>query len=294
MRKLPVSGFCFLLACAAKNEAEAPPNRPAPAPGKTAPAPATGQWAVYPATIEGAPASVVVDLSLGERAPMKVYAQLLWVSIRMKHPGEHGMGVAEEARAFGPIEDALATPIENGLGAQHPGRIRSKGEWRLYYYARSSAGFKEAVDAVMKGHPTRQYTIGEKADPDWELYRTVLFPDQERMAWIMDLRVVQQLQENGDPLTEARRVDHWIYFPDAAARDRFAPAARAAGFAVESADHVQNGKTQPGIRIHRKDFVDIDRIHTVVMELKALAQKHGGEYDGWETVVLGPGAEPKP
>lgn len=295
MRKVVLVGVSFLLACATKDGAEAPQKQPTQPAAQTATGSAPAQdWVLYPVTMEGAPASVIVNLALAERAPMKEYAQLLWVSIRMEHPGERGMGVAEEADAFGPIEDALVSRMESGLGALYPGRIRTKGEWRLYYYARTSAGFKEAVDGVMKGYPTRKYTIGEKSDAGWELYRTVLFPDEERLAWTKDFRVVVQLQESGDPLTEARRVDHWIYFPDAAARDRFAPAAKAAGFAVDANGPVQEAQEQPGIRIYRTDFVDIDRIHAVVMELRALAQKHGGDYDGWETAVLRPGAEQKP
>ncbi|MBL0216686.1 MAG: ribonuclease E inhibitor RraB [Myxococcales bacterium] len=36
-----------------------------------------------------------------------------------------------------------------------------------------------------------------------------------------DRQTVASLISAGDPLTKARQVDHWIYFPTAAARDRF-------------------------------------------------------------------------
>lgn len=248
---------------------------------------APDEWDFYPAKINEAPASVMVNFWFDEKAPMKGFGHLLWVFVEMDAPGEHGMGLAAEAEATGPLEDALSAHVQESLEAHYVARIRGEGDWQLYFYGPRSDGFEEAVDAFMKQYPGRTYAAGDQADPDWEVFRTVLFPGEERLQWILDNRVVEALAEQGDPLTEARRVDHWIYFEDRAARDQFEAAAKAAGFGVQDGGE-PNDDGHLGIQIHREDFVDIERIHAVVMELKALATRHRGDYDGWETVVLRP------
>jgi regulator of RNase E activity RraB len=38
------------------------------------------------------------------------------------------------------------------------------------------------------------------------------------------------------------------------------------------------------------DSVELEEIHAVVTMLTALAERHGGDYDGWETLVEAAGA----
>jgi regulator of RNase E activity RraB len=140
----------------------------------------------------------------------------------------------------------------------------------------------------MKTYPRRRFSIGDRADSGWEFFKTILFPGEQQLQWMMDRAVVDSLTKHGDPLTERRRVDHWIYFEDAAGRDAFEAAANAAGFATVEASKTPADDGRLGIQVHREDFVDLDRIHAVVMELVELAKAHRGDYDGWETAVLKP------
>jgi hypothetical protein len=200
----------------------------------------------------------MVNLWFNEHAPIKGFGQLLWVFIEMQTPGEHGMGLDAEAKSSGPLEDALSAHIQTKLSAHYVGRIRGNGEWQLFFYAPPATGFKEAVDAFMKAYPTRKYTLGNKPDESWNTYRTVLYPDEERLAWINDNRVVETLEKEGDPLTEARRVDHWIYFENESARGRFEATARAIGFAVQEGSKTRNddGQLLPGV-----SFAVVEAMH---------------------------------
>jgi regulator of RNase E activity RraB len=282
-----------LLAC--KGESRRPADPPAaPLPSSTATAsatehsPAPDEWNFYPGRINDAPASVMLNFWYGDKAPIAEFEHLLWVFIEMTSPGPHGLGLEQENAATGALEDALAAHIQEQLRVHYVGRIRGEGTWQLYFYGRTPDGLAEAVDTVMKQHPGRTYETGSKADPDWKFFHTVIFPDDERLQWIGDHAVVQSLTEHGDPLTEPRRVDHWIYFRDTTARDRFEVAAHAAGFATQEGSKTTSDDGQLGIQVYRIHHVDIDRIHATVMELHELASKHGGDYDGWETPVLKP------
>jgi regulator of RNase E activity RraB len=233
----------------------------------------------------------MVNFWFNEKAPMKGFGHLLWVFVKMDEQGEHGLGLTADMEVTRSLGHALSAHIQESLEAHYVARIRGQGDWQLYFYGRRSDRFEEVVDAFMTQYPGRKYAAGDQADPEWEVFRTFLFPDEERLRWILDNRVVELLEEKGDPLTEARRVDHWIYFTDRTARDQFEAAAAAAGFEVQGGGEITNDDGHVGIQVHREDFVDIERIHAVVMELKTMATRHGGDYDGWETAVLGRQAE---
>jgi Regulator of ribonuclease activity B len=99
-----------------------------------------------------------------------------------------------------------------------------------------------------------------------------------------DRKTVEALRAHGDPLTKARQVDHWIYFPTAKGRDAFVDEVEPLGFSVDTDD---DGK-EPNrycAYVSRVDHVDLASIHKVVMTLLAAAQRHAGEYDGWECPV---------
>jgi len=111
---------------------------------------------------------------------------------------------------------------------------------------------------------------------------------------MLDRRVAEALSKGGDPLTEPRRVDHWIYFASEPPRDAFIEEARTLGFAVEDAtnepDKVVPDRAAFAARpfvahIYRTDSVQLDEIHEVAWTLHELASRHGGEYDGWQTSV---------
>jgi regulator of RNase E activity RraB len=120
-----------------------------------------------------------------------------------------------------------------------------------------------------------------KPDADWSYYRTFLYPDDARLRWIQDRRVVDVLERNGDRLELARRVDHWVYFETVTSRDAFIREVGLLGFEVLTPD----GDEELGVQLHRVDLVTVEAIHAVTTTLTEIAAKHRGTYDGWETSV---------
>lgn len=132
--------------------------------------------------------------------------------------------------------------------------------------------------------------MGSASDAEWSYYDEFLLPDPERRQWIHNRRLVETLEEHGDDLTSVRRVDHWAYFPTSSLRDTFVADARDQGFGLERAPDDLDGQSPFGANVARHDSVDLDDIHEVVMTLVELAERHGGEYDGWETAVITAGS----
>lgn len=99
-----------------------------------------------------------------------------------------------------------------------------------------------------------------------------------------DRKTVEALIGQGDPLTKARQVDHWIYFATAKSRDHFVDEVGRIGFSVDA--HDDGNEPNPFCaRVSRVDHVDLASIHRVVMTLVIAAKRYAGDYDGWECPV---------
>ena len=242
------------------------------------------EWDFYPCRVNDAPASILINFRYQDEERPEGKDTLYFAGLEILDPDDHGMGTAAEATALSALEDGIVASAE-AAGLSYVGRVRNDGDWQLVFYG--AAGADEALrDAVLRQLETEQsnrgYRLGSKADAEWKYYDEFLMPDAERFRWILNRRVVDQLRAAGDDLHTPRTVDHCVVFENGDGRRAFITAASALGFAVDPA---APGEDATRVELHREDSVDIARIHAVVSELEALAEQHGGEYDGWGTTV---------
>jgi len=244
------------------------------------------EWDFYPCRVDDAPASMFLNLWFRDRAPLAGLDTLYWFHITMRDRADHGMGSGGEADVLNPIEDAIIERARRD-GLAYVGRVRTDGLWQLMLYG--PAGRRASVDAIASAAAGaldgRAIATGAKADAEWSVYCEFVLPDAERWQWMMDRRVVEALAEHGDVAELPRRVDHWLYFATAGARDAFVAAASTDGFVRdELADDARYPDATFGARVFRDDPVELEHIHEVVMRLHELAGEDG-TYDGWETSV---------
>lgn len=246
------------------------------------------EWDFYPCQVNDADASISLNLWFERAAPLTSADTLYWVRFHMRDRGPHGMGTSTEADILNPMADQLVARAGQ-LDCYYVGRLRSDGVWSLFLY-----GPADQLDPLRalardgKELDNRHVEVGSDLDPDWAYFREFLLPSDERRQWMRDRRTVEVLQQHGDPLLESRRVDHWVYFPTTEGRETFLSEARGEGFAVDVPFDDPDSERPYGARVHRVDSVDLEGIHEVVMKLFGIAERAGGLYDGWETVVLKP------
>jgi hypothetical protein len=240
-------------------------------------------WDVYPCLVDDNPASIFLNLRYEREAPLAGVGTLYWIHIALQDAGEHGMGTADEAGELYPLEEAVVDGAEPA-GFVFVGRLRNAGYWQMTFYGPAE---REDVlrDLARPAADTgRDVEVGSTADPEWGYYADFLLPDPERRQWIQNRRLVDYLEEQGDPLSTPRRVDHWAYFETAEMRDAFLADAAGEGFVADGGQ--EDGDAPPfAAHVFRTDSVDLDTIHDVVMYLVGVAEGRGGDYDGWETSV---------
>ena len=283
MRATPWAVGLLLCLAVPLGAEDAPPNR------------IEERWDFYFARINDASASVMLNMALKAHAPITSEPTLLYVLLEMKDPDKHRMGSAAEMKRMQKIERDVTEKLAAAMKARNVARIRGEGYWQLYYYAPDDKGLESHVKKALARHAGQSFQAGSKPDPKWAYFEDFLWPRPERLRWMKDRQVVDQLQESGDVLVAARDVEHFAYFPDAAKSAAFEKKIVEKKFIVDERVELQDDKLPFLVRFHRKDKVELEHIHAVTEFLRKTATALGGTYDGWGTAVVTkmPAAEKK-
>jgi hypothetical protein len=245
-------------------------------------------WDFYFARVNDAVSSIFVDLGLKPFAPNEKRPWLLWVWIRMQAPRADGLSSAEEAPRLYEIEQALNATIAPGCDAQLVGRITGANRREFYFYAAEPGGLDEALKRALAPFADYQFQSGSAFQPEWEQYLELLYPSASNLQRMMNRRVLESLEEHGDMHETPRKVDHWLEFPDEAARMACRETLLAIEFSLEG-EYLQedpNADLPWSLVVSRVDSVDSHTINGITLELARLAEEHGGIYDGWECPVM--------
>lgn len=234
------------------------------------------EWDFYPCRVDGEPASILINLRYRYEDPSAENDHVHHAFIRMVDPGPQGLGTREEMDRLTPIEDAVFDRVEQA-GAQPVGRLRFQGIWQLSVYGPKDLPWATWL-AEAAGAPVE---VQLQADPEAEYLNEFLLPDEERLQWIMDRRVCDQLRHQGDDPALPRPVDHFIEYEEAAPPELLS-ALRELGFDVTD--------TGEGLECSKVHDAKLETVHGITTELTELADRFDAAYSGWGAPVTKAGA----
>ncbi len=246
------------------------------------------EWASYFSLVNDAHSSIFVDLGLKQLAPVKKFGTVLWVWLYFQNPRPDGLSSREESETLYKIEDALIARIINEYDAIFAGRITTQGRREFYFYSKKSVNFEASVEDVMNQFQKYVFETGIHQDQLWEHYLGLLFPSPEQHQLILDYRVLEHLEKEGDSLEEERPVQHWSYFRSTGERQSFVDEIEQGGFTIIK-EHFTDNNELPhryGVSYKRVDAVSYKDISKLTLPLFRLCNEHNGIYDGWETEVV--------
>ncbi len=244
----------------------------------------TDNWDFYALRVDGEPASIFVDLGLHSDAPVAALPHMAYVRLYMNHPRADGLSSQEEFDILVRIEDALKASL-CGEKVGYVGRNTSSGCRDFYFYCSTPDDWQSRVDRVLTGFGNYRYETGTREDAGWSTYLDFLLPGKLDRQKIENRRVCAALERHGDRLVAAREIDHWSYFPNAAAIDAYLAEIKASGFLVRTRHVSEEGILRYCTQVWRIDVPSYDNIDDVTLPLFETAARHGGEYDGWECPV---------
>jgi uncharacterized protein (TIGR01619 family) len=243
-------------------------------------------WKSYICKVNDKLASIALNQGLNQGAPLSAKPWLLWVWVYLQRPRPDGLSDASELETIGAIEDEVARQLAAACQAVEAGRITTDGRREFYFYGADEKQFKKAVRAAMCGFRQYKFDQGTQHEPDWNQYRSVLYPSEEDMQRIANRDVLDVLERHGDTLEPVRDVHHCIYFKNSEARERYAAEVQKLGYATAQKAEFDERERPFRLVIRREQSVTPNKIDEAVLELIRLAKEMHAEYDGWEARVL--------
>ncbi|ADE11353.1 DUF695 domain-containing protein [Sideroxydans lithotrophicus] len=245
----------------------------------------TDDWDFYFLNVDNKPASMFVDLGAHRLAPYSDLSHMAYIRLEMKSPRDDGLSSQEEYDSLLSIEKAIEAHLVDDE-ADYLGRCTTNSCRDFFFYIAQPQNWAERVANCMRAFPTYRYEVGNREDAGWSTYFSYLYPSPSNRQTIENRRVCEALERNGDKLRQSREIDHWSSFSEAAGRHAFVVEAMQLGFAVRSLSELDKGNTRYVAQLWRTDIPALNTIDDVTLPLFNLAYKHGGEYDGWESIVV--------
>ncbi len=242
-------------------------------------------WEHYQTEIEDQPASVLYDHGLSREIDNLGEVSLLWIQVELQQVNTDGFPIGEEWDTLDSIE-AECEQWARSHGGVYAGSIATAGSRFIHCYTTAKEEqARSFIDDLMARH-NREMAFLLKDDPDKAAYWDDLFPDPEQWRVLNDNKVVQNLIEQGDDLTEPREVTHFLYFTHRELAEECARQAQAAGYHPGEIQAPTTDLPRFCLPVEQEIIPTLEEIsrHTLFLEEKA--NESGGEYDGWETFVL--------
>lgn len=244
----------------------------------------TEDWDFYLLRVDEMAASIYVDLGARKFAPNPSLPYMAYLRLYMNAPREDGLSSQDEFEALSAIEDLLCAKLIGGE-TDYVGRCTTNACRDFFFYVAQPQNWVNRVTNCMLSFPTYKYEADTRRDAEWSTYFSYLYPSAVDREKIENRRVCGALEQNGDKLIEAREIDHWTYFADIPSRAAFIADAAQLGFEIRTlSDSDTDGRYLA--QLWRSDIPAYNTIDDITLPLFRLAEKHGGEYDGWETFVV--------
>lgn len=243
-------------------------------------------WDSYRCEIDGKPAAVFVDMGIAEDVPVERLPLAAWVQVAMSRADAEGLADAEEGARLDAFEAALKARLVS-KGTAYVGRVASGGRCDFHFYTTAAKGWKEQVANALAAFPDCRFQCGSRPDREWGIYLERLSPSDEDLERLRNRRMCDSLRQGGDRLDRERPIEHCAYFPDVDARAEFVQRASALGFRVIETIEPEERGDQFGVRVSGLGIPSHRNIDALTLPLYHAACECDGEYEGWETQVVG-------
>lgn len=245
----------------------------------------SANWDSYLCTIDGEPASILVDLSLLNAPPLARHPLLGHARFTVDSPDARGFPEAEEYERLTAKEKHLADALSRDDFCVYAGRSMSAGRFDCFFYLRADSG-RQWLERVRELDDAAEASVSE--DRDWECYRVFLYPGPRDILSINNRRACEALAGQGDDPERSRQIEHLADFTSESGALHFTNALRDMDFCLSAPEAPEDGDPAGPfvfrVRFRRPDIpADLDEL---TFALACLAEDHAGIYRGWAAPVV--------
>ena len=180
------------------------------------------------------------------------------------------------------IEDQIANQLEaQKIMAFHVASVTGDGLRRLVYSHSAALDF----EPILEQFRVEGYSLTSALADDRDSIIALVSPTSIERQLNGDLGVISNLEKHGDDGRAVRKTDFWFY--DAR------PALETAAVELQPWGYtVDHWLSDPeGVVLTTNTAVDFETFRNITPVLVGIADRHGLNYDGWETFVVLPESE---
>lgn len=245
-------------------------------------------WENYIASYDdNQPGSVNLRMDLINTAPVENLGHVVITGLKYQTSRADGLPDPPTFDTFQRVEEELRRLIQMETKAMLVGTFTYNRERLEYFYVEEVKNLEQQLTKFYESkYPAYEFSLKIEEDKEWTHYREFLYPNEETIGYMNDLKITQALMEAGDRSTEPRRIDHWLYFPSKQLLDSCQVALTEMGFSVEKAGINDASDLKHELQVYRMDKADINTIYPITSQMRSLANQYQGDYDGWETILV--------
>lgn len=251
----------------------------------------TEHWDTYMAKFGDKPGSVLVDMGCKELAPDSKYPFLVITGPKAQDCNKQKLPSSEEIGKMEEILDGTTNFITGVTAKVLVGTFTYNCERLNYYYVKDTAGVRYAIMRLYnRNYPNYEYAINMKADREWSVYRTFLYPNDETLSWMENDKIITKMLQGGDSLTKPRDINFELYFKTDTGRLSFAGFAKGKGYKTDTTQISQSANVSYELVVTKHGYVKMDAINEMTQDIKTELKKYNSIYVGWNA-PLAPGKE---
>ena len=241
-------------------------------------------WENYPCTMGNHASFVTYDHGVRDELAKLPFPNFVSFRVTLLRPDDRGLPTGNEFNQLNDVEDFLCSQLKDEYGLQ-VGRITSNGSRYFHFYSNldeDEINLLAEQAAQLHNHPIALLC---EADPERTHYWNELFPTSDDWQVIQDIHVQESLERNGDTLDIPRPIEHWAYFPSAVQRQSFIEDVKAEFDEIHLSESETSAKGRFVAKLVKTGLPDYRSMNHSTLLLNRAARTHGGDYDGWETLV---------
>lgn len=245
-------------------------------------------WDAYVVSMKGRPVSIVVDLGLAAKAPMKERPYAVVVRTSLKSPRADGQPAEAEAARLDTLEEELVRSLSKATGALYAGRFTQRGLREFCFFTLDTVGYAEALHRAFRQFEGYEWLGKAIEDKPWSNYFDMLYPSAEQLDRMRYRRQSDRLLQERDMPHRPRIVEHSFHFKTRTSREQFLRLPGMGAFSISEIPELpEEGEDLPfALRIRAQGIPDYAYIEQTIMPLRMKAIGLKGRYDGWAGDLL--------
>lgn len=197
-------------------------------------------------------------------------------------PAEMGAPAAQRLKHTYKIEDGLEHALKS-VGGVHMGHVVTpRSTLVLFRSERPAPAEAEIKTGLLK---KEKVSISTREDRDWDWHNSEVRPTLKEVHLSRNMMLHHTLAEQGDNAQAVRPVDFTFCFSDAGRRQAGYAELQSLGYELNS-EGMTESDGDYWMSVVADSNVEPDQMAERCVTLTEVAERHGGEFDGWACPVV--------